>query len=77
MGMRSVLVGIADLVQRAELDAAQGAGGPEVAHDPHARRLQWRVDPHLTVGDLPQPVKAQVAHPRRIGMLGQLVGRTA
>ena len=42
-----------------------------------AAGLQARVDPHLAVTDLLQPVHAQVAHAGRGGVLGQVVGRAA
>ena len=38
-------------------------------------RLQARVDPDLAVADLLEAVQAQVAHPRRVGVGGQVVGR--
>jgi hypothetical protein len=45
MGVRSVAVVLADLVQRAELDAAQGRG-PEVAHDPRTSSLPEFTNPN-------------------------------
>ena len=45
MGVRSVPVVIADLVQRAELTPLKGRG-PEVVHDPHTSSLSESTNPN-------------------------------